>query len=69
MKKVILKLIRLYQMAVAPLLPPVCRFAPSCSDYWTIAISEKGILKGIGLGLKRLARCHPFARAGCDPVN
>jgi len=67
-KKLILNLIRFYQLGIAPLFLPACRFVPSCSDYMAIAISEKGILKGIGFGFKRLCRCHPFQQGGFDPV-
>jgi uncharacterized protein len=59
-------LIRLYRLAVSPLLPPACRFYPSCSQYASIAISEHGALRGSWLALARLARCHPLHPGGVD---
>ena len=61
-------LIRLYQIAVSPLLPPACRFYPSCSQYALEAIRRHGALRGSWLGLTRLARCHPLHPGGVDFV-
>lgn len=60
--------IRLYQTLISPLLPPACRFYPSCSAYFYQAVEAKGPIAGTYLGIKRLLRCHPFNRGGCDPV-
>lgn len=60
-------LVRAYQRAIAPLLPPACRFAPSCSEYARQALSEQGLLRGFALSLWRLLRCHPFHPGGYDP--
>jgi uncharacterized protein len=60
--------IRLYQLALAPLMPPVCRFSPSCSQYSYEAISRYGALRGGWLSLRRLVRCHPLHPGGYDPV-
>jgi putative membrane protein insertion efficiency factor len=64
--------IHFYRACLSPLLPPVCRFTPSCSTYALEAIAEHGVLKGLGLALRRLARCHPLTWAGggsgFDPV-
>jgi len=68
MKRIALALIRLYQKAVSPTLPPTCRFVPSCSDYTYGAIEKYGLCKGSWLGLRRLSRCHPFSPGGYDPV-
>jgi putative membrane protein insertion efficiency factor len=61
-------LIRGYQRFLSPLLPPSCRFYPSCSQYALEAISRHGALKGSWLAIRRLARCHPFNAGGFDPV-
>lgn len=68
MKKVFIKLIRLYQRYISPLTPPTCRFQPTCSNYAVEAISEYGVLKGTWLGTKRILKCHPFHPGGYDPV-
>lgn len=64
--------IRVYQAAISPLLPPACRFEPTCSRYALEAIETHGALKGLWLGARRLARCHPITwlggRSGFDPV-
>lgn len=65
---VALALIRFYQLALSPLIPPSCRYYPTCSHYTYGAIARFGLAHGGWLGLKRLCRCHPFAAGGCDPV-
>jgi putative membrane protein insertion efficiency factor len=60
--------IRGYQVLVSPLLPPSCRFTPSCSQYALEAVTRHGALKGTWLAARRLARCHPFHPGGFDPV-
>jgi len=60
--------IRAYQLIISPLLPPSCRFLPSCSDYAIEALERHGALRGLGLALWRLARCHPWGGDGYDPV-
>jgi uncharacterized protein len=62
-------LIRIYKLIVSPLLPSACRFHPTCSDYMKEAIEKHGVVKGVGLGLRRLSRCHPFHEGGFDPVR
>lgn len=62
----LLFLIRLYQRLLSPLLGPVCRFTPSCSSYMATCIERHGPTRGVGLGLRRLARCHPFHPGGVD---
>ncbi|HEX9755087.1 MAG TPA: membrane protein insertion efficiency factor YidD [Gemmatimonadales bacterium] len=61
-------LIRGYQRVVSPALPRSCRFAPSCSQYTLEAVSRHGVVRGGWLGLRRVARCHPFHPGGFDPV-
>lgn len=60
--------IRLYKAFISPLLPPMCRFHPSCSVYAMGALGVHGPLKGSWLALRRITRCHPFNRGGLDPV-
>lgn len=57
-----------YRRFVSPLLPPVCRFAPSCSEYALEALRVHGAVRGLWLAVWRLARCHPFNPGGYDPV-
>ena len=68
MARLLIALIRLYQLTVSGWLGPCCRFYPNCSAYWTEALREYGFFRGVGLGLRRLARCHPFHPGGVDPV-
>jgi putative membrane protein insertion efficiency factor len=60
--------VRAYQLLVSPLLPPSCRYFPSCSEYAAEAIQRHGALRGAVIALHRLARCHPWGGAGYDPV-
>lgn len=62
-------LVRLYQLLVSPLLPPACRFWPTCSHYSAQAIDRYGVARGVWLSLRRLGRCHPFHPGGYDPVT
>jgi putative membrane protein insertion efficiency factor len=68
MTKVALLIIRAYQVLISPLFPSSCRFAPTCSQYAAEALSRHGVWRGLGLTLRRLARCHPFHPGGWDPV-
>ncbi len=65
---VVVRLLRAYQIAVSPLLPPACRFLPSCSLYAIEAIEKHGLGRGIVLAARRLGRCHPLHPGGFDPV-
>ncbi len=68
MRTLALLAIRLYQLLVSPLLPPACRFYPSCSQYAASAISTHGVARGGWMALRRLARCHPWHPGGVDFV-
>ncbi len=68
MRYVLMGIIRIYQLAVSPMLGPRCRFHPSCSCYAHTAIDRHGVVRGSWLGAKRLLRCHPFSEGGYDPV-
>ena len=68
MKRLFLAIIRFYQKAISPALPPSCRFTPSCSHYGYEAIEKHGLMKGGWLAIKRISRCHPFNSGGYDPV-
>jgi hypothetical protein len=61
-------LLGLYKRIVSPLLPPACRFHPTCSEYAREAVLRYGLVRGAGLALRRLGRCHPFHEGGLDPV-
>jgi putative membrane protein insertion efficiency factor len=68
MRTIALLPLRFYKRFLSPLLPPMCRFDPTCSIYMMQAIEKHGTLRGLWLGLRRLVRCHPFNPGGWDPV-
>ncbi|HEX5485483.1 MULTISPECIES: membrane protein insertion efficiency factor YidD [Limnobacter] len=68
MQRSIEGLIKAYQLSLSPLLPPSCRFYPSCSEYAIQAVRIHGALRGSALAAKRLCRCHPWNEGGYDPV-
>ncbi len=68
MKALALLLLRFYKRFISPLLPPMCRFEPTCSVYATEAIDKYGFFRGVWLGTRRLFRCHPLNPGGWDPV-
>ena len=61
-------LVRLYQLTISPLLPPSCRYYPSCSAYAVTALRRFGVLRGSWLAIRRISRCHPWAPGGVDHV-
>lgn len=69
MKGVVLAALRGYKRHVSPLLPPACRYTPTCSEYALEAVERYGVLKGTALAAKRLLSCNPFSRGGYDPVR
>ena len=57
-----------YKKFLSPLLPPACRFTPTCSEYARDAVLRHGLFRGLALAARRLSRCHPFHAGGHDPV-
>ena len=72
MKKIliypIILLIKGYQSFLSPLLPPSCRYQPTCSQYTLEALKKHGLFKGGWLGVKRISKCHPWGGSGYDPI-
>ena len=68
MTRVLIGAIWLYKRILSPVLPPLCRFTPTCSEYFAQALERRGLFSGMRLGLWRLLRCQPFGTAGHDPV-
>ena len=68
MKKIIILIIKIYQITLSPLLGSNCRFHPTCSEYTIQAVNEHGAYKGLILGVKRISKCHPLGPKGYDPV-
>jgi putative membrane protein insertion efficiency factor len=68
MKRLIIFIIRLYQMLISPLFGRCCRFEPSCSAYAIESVHKHGPWRGTWLAIRRVARCHPFSKSGYDPV-
>jgi uncharacterized protein len=64
----LIALVRIYQWGISPLLGPRCRFTPSCSHYAVEALQKHGLIKGLWLAIRRIARCHPWGGHGVDPV-
>lgn len=69
MRKAVIASLRLYKCYLSPFLPSACRYQPTCSEYMLEAVSKYGVLRGVGLGCRRLLRCHPFREGGFDPVR
>jgi len=68
MRSLVLFPIRFYRYAISPFMPPHCRYHPTCSEYAAEAITLHGASRGLWMGMKRIARCHPWAEGGYDPV-
>jgi uncharacterized protein len=67
-RAVIVAILRGYKWMLSPILPPACRYVPTCSEYAAEAVDRHGALRGSALAFWRLLRCHPFVRGGYDPV-
>jgi hypothetical protein len=68
MRFLVLKIIRVYQKYLSPLLGPSCRFHPTCSEYTFQAIETYGVFKGGVLAIKRILKCNPWGGSGADPL-
>ena len=68
MSRVLVYVVRAYQLTIGMFLPKVCRFEPTCSTYAIEAFQEHGFLRGLALSIYRILRCNPFCHGGWDPV-
>ena len=68
-KSALIALLKLYKAGISPLLPPSCRFVPTCSEYAMEAVRQYGVIRGSWKSIRRLLRCHPFHPGGYDPVR
>ena len=68
LRSAVLLPVRFYRRFISPLLPPSCRFVPSCSQYCIEAVEEWGIICGLALSFWRILRCNPWSKGGYDPV-
>jgi putative membrane protein insertion efficiency factor len=66
--KFLVFLVRIYQRVLSPLLPPSCRYTPTCSQYAVEALKKHGPWRGLLLSIRRFTRCHPWGGSGYDPV-
>ncbi|MGC9949216.1 MAG: membrane protein insertion efficiency factor YidD [Bryobacteraceae bacterium] len=69
MQRIVIAALRFYKLGLSPLLPSACRFYPTCSEYMMQAVAKHGVMRGVWMGTKRLAKCHPFHAGGVDPVR
>jgi putative membrane protein insertion efficiency factor len=67
--KLFISLLRFYKRAISPMLPPACRFTPTCSEYAIEAFEKKALLKAVWMTVVRISKCHPFHPGGYDPVR
>lgn len=68
LKKILIGIVRGYQKFISPVLPPSCRYYPTCSTYFIDAVKKHGGILGTIMGIARILRCNPFVRGGVDPV-
>ncbi|OGL43516.1 MAG: membrane protein insertion efficiency factor YidD [Candidatus Schekmanbacteria bacterium RBG_16_38_10] len=69
LKLFVVFLIKVYQVLFSPLLPPSCIYTPSCSEYACQAFNHYGLVKGLWLSVRRVAKCNPFEQGGFDPLK
>ena len=69
MRTFVVAILRTYKRWISPLLPSACRYEPTCSVYMREAVERYGVLRGVGKGIRRILRCHPFHEGGYDPVR
>lgn len=67
-RALLIRIIKLYQYLISPLMAPACRFTPSCSQYSIEVLAKHGVFRGSWLSLKRLLRCNPWNHGGYDPA-
>ncbi|HQU62359.1 MAG: membrane protein insertion efficiency factor YidD [Nitrosomonas sp.] len=68
MSRLVIALIRLYQYCISPMIPPSCRFTPTCSQYACEALAKHGFFCGMRLSIWRILRCNPWCKGGYEPV-
>ena len=68
-RKILVKIIRLYQLCISPRMKSHCKYYPTCSEYTRQAVDKYGIIKGSLLGIKRILKCNPFSKGGYDPLK
>jgi uncharacterized protein len=68
LRAAVVSVLRAYKWALSPLLPPACRYVPTCSEYAMEAVDRYGIARGGAMAAWRVLRCHPFVKGGFDPV-
>ncbi len=69
LKRILILLVRGYQIFISPIMPGKCRFYPTCSTYFIQAVEKYGPFKGTLLGIRRILKCHPFHEGGYDPLK
>jgi hypothetical protein len=67
-RKTVLLLLRGYKWAISPMFLPACRYTPTCSEYAMEAVERYGVIRGTGMAIARVLRCHPFSKGGYDPA-
>ena len=68
MNKLLIGLVNVYKKFISPVLPPTCRYYPTCSTYMIDALKKHGAILGLIMGISRIIRCNPFIKGGVDPV-